>query len=230
MLTIFTDDAAATAALESGAVDLIYGGTARSAVRLRAAGYQLIQGPGPLVQVFRINSTRGPFSNEKFRQAFNHLMDREGILRVGYAGLGEVVALPWAPASPAFDKSYNDEYAFDIDKAQGAARRLRPLGRRDEQLEAPGERQRPAVGRASARSCRPRSAAAGINIELDLKQGAEFIDALLGRQVRRHLRRHRQHPEVPDAASRRTASTARPTTRCSAPRTRIPNTSRRSSA
>ena len=78
MLTIFSDDAAATAALESGAVDIIYGGTSRSAVRLKSAGYQLIQGPGPLVQVFRINTTRGPFKNEKFRQAFNYLMDRAG--------------------------------------------------------------------------------------------------------------------------------------------------------
>jgi ABC-type transport system substrate-binding protein len=118
VLTIFSDDAAATAALESGAVDLIYGGTGRSAVRLRSAGYQLLQGPGPLVQVFRINSTRGPFRNAKFRQAFNHLMDREGILRVGYAGLGQVVALPWAPASPAYDASYNGRYAFDIEKAK----------------------------------------------------------------------------------------------------------------
>ena len=86
VLTIFSEDAAATAALESGAVDIIYGGGARSAVRLKNAGYQLIQGPGPLVQVFRINTTRGPFRNAKFRQAFNYLMDRQGILRVGYAG------------------------------------------------------------------------------------------------------------------------------------------------
>ena len=118
VLTIFSDDAAASAALESGAIDIIYGGGSRNAVRLKSAGYQLIQGPGPLVQVFRINSTRGPFKNEKFRQAFNYLMDRAGILRVGYAGLGEVVALPWAPASPAFDKSYNEKYAFNIDKAK----------------------------------------------------------------------------------------------------------------
>lgn len=41
-LTIFSEDAAASAALESGAVDVIHGGTARSAVRLRNAGYQLI--------------------------------------------------------------------------------------------------------------------------------------------------------------------------------------------
>src|SRR3954447_7575450 len=68
VLTIFTEDSAATAALESGAVDLIYGGSARSAVRLKNAGFQLLQGPGPLVQVFRINSTHGPFRNAKFRQ------------------------------------------------------------------------------------------------------------------------------------------------------------------
>ena len=94
-------------------------------MRLRSAGYQLLQGPGPLVQVFRINSTRGPFRNAKFRQAFNHLMDREGILRVGYAGLGQVVALPWAPASPAYDASYNARYAFDIDKAKALLAGLR---------------------------------------------------------------------------------------------------------
>ena len=69
-------------------------------MRLKAAGYQLIQGPGPLVQVFRINSTRGPFKNEKFRQAFNYLMDREGILRVGYAGLGEVGRAALGPGEP----------------------------------------------------------------------------------------------------------------------------------
>ena len=199
VLTIFTDDAAATAALESGAVDLIYGGTARSAVRLKSAGYQLIQGPGPLVQVFRINSTRGPFQNAKFRQAFNYLMDREGILRVGYAGLGEVVALPWAPASPAFDKSYNAALRLRHRQGEGAARGLRPLGRRDERLEAPGERRRPARRSRISQVAQAALGRAGINIQLDLKQGAEFTDALLGRQVRRHLRRHRQRPEVPDA-------------------------------
>ena len=118
LLTFFSDNDAANAALESGAVDMIYGGDSRSALRLRSAGYQLIQGPGPLVQVFRINTTQGPFRNEKFRQAFNYLIDRSAILKVGYAGLGEVTALPWVPASPAADKSYNTKYAFDLKKGR----------------------------------------------------------------------------------------------------------------
>lgn len=122
VLTFFSDNDSASAALESGAVDMIYGGDSRSALRLRAAGYQLVQGPGPLVQVFRINTTQGPFRNEKFRQAFNHLMDRNAILQVGYAGLGQVTALPWVPASPAADISYDIRYAFDLDKARALLR------------------------------------------------------------------------------------------------------------
>ncbi|MDQ4136215.1 MAG: ABC transporter substrate-binding protein [Pseudomonadota bacterium] len=178
VLTIFSDDAAATAALESGAVDLIYGGTSRSAVRLKNAGYQLVQGPGPLVQVFRINSTRGPFKNAKFRQAFNYLMDRQGILRVGYAGLGEVVALPWAPASPAFDKSYNTTYAYSIDKAKAllAESGLPQAEMNNWKLLVNGSDQ-PSV--AISQIVQGSLARAGINIELDMKQGAEFIDALL---------------------------------------------------
>jgi peptide/nickel transport system substrate-binding protein len=178
VLTIFSDDGAATAALESGAVDLIYGGTSRSAVRLKSAGYQLIQGPGPLVQVFRINSTRGPFKNAKFRQAFNHLMDRQGILRIGYAGLGEVVALPWAPASPAFDKSYNEKYAFSIDKAKAllAESGLPQAEMNNWKLLVNGSEQ-PSV--AISQLVQGTLQRAGIAIELDMKQGAEFTDALL---------------------------------------------------
>ena len=164
---------------------------------LKAAGYQLIQGPGPLVQVFRINTTRGPFKNEKFRQAFNYLMDREGILRVGYAGLGEVVALPWAPASPAFDASYNDQVRLQYGQGQGAAGRLRPLGSRDERLEAPGQRRANRRSVAISQIVQSTLAKAGINIHLDLQQGAEFTDALLAGRFDAVFGGDRQHPEVP---------------------------------
>ncbi len=46
VFTVFSDNEAAAAALESGGVDLIYGASARSAVRLRDAGYQLDPGTG----------------------------------------------------------------------------------------------------------------------------------------------------------------------------------------
>ncbi len=179
VFTIFSDDASAAAALESGAVDMIYGGQSRSAVRLQNAGFQVVAGPGKLVQVFRINSTRGPFQNPSFRQAFNHLMNREGILRVGYAGLGEVTALPWAPASPAADPAFNDEFAYDHDKARALleASGLSDAELADWALLVNGSDE---ASVAISQVVQGSLAEVGIAIELDLRQGAEFIDALLG--------------------------------------------------
>lgn len=178
VITVFAQDAAATAALESGSIDLVYGSNPRSAVRLKAAGYQLIQGPGPLVQVFRINTTRGPFKTAKFRQAFNYLMDRDAIVRAGYAGLGQPVALPWAPASPAFDASYNTTYAFSTDKAQAMLKDsgLSAADMSNWKLLVNGGDQ-PSV--QISQVVQSTLEKVGIKIQLDLKQGSEFVDALL---------------------------------------------------
>ena len=178
VMTIFSQDAAATAALESGGADVIYAGSARSAARLKAAGYPVLDGPGPLVQVFRINATRGPFKNEKFRQAFNYLMDRDGILRAGYAGLGEVVALPWAPSSPAHDPSYAKTYAFNIDKAKAllAQSGLSQAEMQDWKLVVDAGNQ-PSV--AISQVLQGSLKRAGLTIELDMKEGAELVDTML---------------------------------------------------
>ncbi len=179
VFTVFTDNASASAALESGAADMIYGGGARDAVRLRDAGYQLIQGPGQLVQVFRINTTMAPFNNEKFRQAFNYLIDRAAILKVGYAGLGEVTALPWAPSSPAADRSYDKTYAFNLAKGEALLKQsgLSAAQMNDWKLTVNSGDD------ASVRISQVVQATlvkAGINIKLDLKGGTEFVDAMLG--------------------------------------------------
>ncbi|GAB4180792.1 MAG: hypothetical protein OHK0024_19570 [Thalassobaculales bacterium] len=178
VMTIFSEDAAATAALESGGADVIYAGTARSAARLRQAGYPVLEGPGPLVQVFRINTTRPPFTNAKFRQAFNYLMDREGILRVGYAGMGQVVALPWAPSSPAHDPSYAKTYALNLDKAKEllAQSGLSAAEMSNWKLVVDAGNQ-PVV--AISQVVQSTLRRVGINIELDMKQGAELVDAML---------------------------------------------------
>ncbi|MCR8726047.1 ABC transporter substrate-binding protein [Frigidibacter sp. ROC022] len=176
--TIFSEDAAAASALESGSVDLIYGGQSRSAVRLRNSGFNVLQGPGKLVQVFRINSTKAPFDNKQYRQAFNYLMNRAAILKVGYAGLGEVTALPWAPANPAFDASYTEKYAYNIDKAKEllAASGLSAEEMSNWKLLVNGsDEASTAISQVVQGSLKD----AGIDIELDVRQGAEFIDALL---------------------------------------------------
>lgn len=178
VLTVFSDNDAASAALESGAVDIIYGAGGRAAVRLRNAGYQLIDGPGPLVQVLRINTTHGPFRNEKFRQAFNFLVDRRAILRVGYADLGEVTALPWAPASPAADPSYNTKFAFDLDQGRAL---LQASGLSEAEmnnwklLANSGDQD----GVAITQLLQSTLAKVGIKVDIDLRQGSEFLEAVL---------------------------------------------------
>ncbi len=176
--TIFSDGSAADAALESGAIDLVYNGSPRSAVRLRDAGFQVVQGPGKLVQVFRINTTKAPFDNEKFRQAFNYLMNRPAILRIGYAGLGEPTALPWVPASPAFNPAYNEEFAYNPEKAKAllAESGLSPEAMSDWKLLAQGNDESLML---ISQIVQQSLAEVGIDIELDVRQGAEFIDALL---------------------------------------------------
>ncbi len=174
-LLVFSDNEAAAAALQSGAVDMIYGVNSRYAARLRGAGYQLIQGPGQLVQVFRINSTRGPFRNEKFRQAFNYLMDRESMLRVGYSGLGEVTALPWVSASPAYDKTYNATYAYNLDKAKELinASGLSQAEMSDWKFVVDGGDQDVI---AISQIVQGSLAKLGINVAFDIRQGSDLIE------------------------------------------------------
>jgi len=179
VLTFFSDNEAANAALESGAVDIIYGGDPRSANRLKAAGYQVVDGPGALVQVFRINSTQGPFRNDKFRQAFNYLIDRRAVLQVGYAGLGEVTALPWVPASPAADRSYDTTYAFDLNKAQALLKEsgLSAAEMANWKMLVNGGDQ---ASVAISQVVQSALVKVGIKVDLDMKQGTEYVDTLLG--------------------------------------------------
>lgn len=178
VFTIFLQDAAATAALESGGVDVIYGGSSRSAARLKQAGDPVIDGPGPLVQVFRINTTRGPFRNDTFRQAFNYLIDREWILRVCYAGMGTVVALPWAPSSPAHDPSYAQTYAFSIETGRELLQRsgLSQAEMSNWKLVVnAGSQPDVAISQLVQATLRR----VGITIELEMKEGAELTEAML---------------------------------------------------
>ena len=176
VFTVFGDNASANAALETNAVDMIYGGDARSAIRLRNDGYQLIQGPGPLVQTFRLNPTRGPFRNEKFRQAFTYLMDRNAILQAGYAGLGTVTTLPWAPASPAADKTYDVKYGYNLDKARALIKEsgLSAAEMNDWKILVKGED--PAAVTIS-QIVQNTLTKVGIKVGFELKTNAEYADA-----------------------------------------------------
>ena len=177
--TVFSDNEAAAAALESGGLDLIYGANNRTAVRLRDGGFQVFQGPAPLAQIFRINATHGPFKNAKFRQAFNYLMDRQAILKVGYAGVGQLISLPWVPSSPAYDPSYNEKYTYNLDKTKELLKEsgLSQAEMNGWKLMVDGGDQ---VAVAITQLVQSTLAKVGINVGIDVRQGSEFVDALLG--------------------------------------------------
>ncbi len=178
-LTIFDDADAASAALENGSVDIIYNVSGREGKRLSEAGFNLVEGPGPLVQVLRINPNNGPLQNQTFRQGLAYILNRDAILEVGYAGIGVVTALPWAPNSPAVDASYNDTYAYDPAKAL-------ELFEASGLSEAEMEDFTMLVNSGSedtvniSQIFQADMAAIGIDIELELLEGAEYTDRLLG--------------------------------------------------
>ena len=132
------------------------------------------------MQVFRINSTRGPFKNAKFRQAFNYLMDRAGHPARRLCGPRRSRGPALGAGEPGLRQVLQREIRLQHRQGEGAARGLRPVRRRDEQLEAPGERRRPARRRDQPGRAELARSAPASTIELDLKQGAEFTDALLG--------------------------------------------------
>jgi peptide/nickel transport system substrate-binding protein len=98
---------------------------------------------------------------------------------VGYAGLGEVTALPWAPTNPAADRSYDRTYAFDIAKGQAL---LKESGLTTAQMNDwkllvnGGDQDSVAISQVVQNSLKR----AGIDVQLELKQGSEYVDALLG--------------------------------------------------
>ena len=86
--------------------------------------------------------------------------------------------MPWAPASPAADKSYDAKYAFDLDKARALLKEsgLSAAEMNNWKLLTNGGDQ-PTV--AISQVVQSTLAKVGINIELDLKQGSEMTDAML---------------------------------------------------
>ena len=177
VITVFSDTDAAAAAVESGAVDLVYGASARDALRLDGNGFHILSGPGKLVAALRVNTTRAPFSNDKFRLAMNYLMDREGMVQVAFSGLGVPVALPWVPSSPAYDPSYNEEYAFNLDRAREllAESGLSEAEQSAWQIMVNSSDE---IATSMSTIAQATLSQVGINVDLDVREGAEFGQAV----------------------------------------------------
>lgn len=176
--TVFDDGQSAAAALESGLVDLIYNVPPREGVRLADAGFELHQGPGPLVEVLRLNPNRGPLTNQTFRQGLARILNREAMLEAGYGNLGEVSVLPWASNSPAADPSFNDRYSYDPDAARALfeASGLTEDEMSDWTILANSGNEAYVL---LSQILQADLAEVGIDIEIDLASGADWTDRLI---------------------------------------------------
>ncbi len=120
-VSIYSDAQSAVVALESGALDLISVGLPiTDMLRLQKdPSYQvLINDNTGTSLTAMLNCTRAPTDNKAVRQALNYALDRQRIAGTIWQGLESPVALPWSPASPAYDVSKNQSYAFDLDTAR----------------------------------------------------------------------------------------------------------------
>jgi peptide/nickel transport system substrate-binding protein len=114
-----TDPTTRTAALRSGEVDAIYDVQAFEWANLRAQGYQLqsyVTGGRP--QQISFNTTRGPFTDERVRQAFAYGIDRRAVVDavgkgvIPYEGNG-----PVSRSTPAYSEAAADRYSYDPRRA-----------------------------------------------------------------------------------------------------------------
>jgi peptide/nickel transport system substrate-binding protein len=117
--SIYGDAQSMVVAFEAGSLDVISSAPVRDQTRLRDdPKYQVVVEPyaGSAIAI-TCNVTEPPLDNKQIRQALNYAIDRERILSAVRLGLGQVVTLPFAPSSPAYDEASNKAYAFDLDKA-----------------------------------------------------------------------------------------------------------------
>jgi len=112
------DNAARFTALKSGDIDIM-DGLNPSDVQLveKDSNLQLFKQPGMNVAYLAMNMDKKPFDNPKVRQAINHAVNKEGIIKSFYANL----AVPAVNPIPDFMWGYNKDvkdYEFNLDKAK----------------------------------------------------------------------------------------------------------------
>jgi peptide/nickel transport system substrate-binding protein len=112
------DNAARFSALQAGDVDIM-DGLNPSDVKLvkQNQNLQLFERPGMNVAYLAFNTEKKPFDNPKVRQALNHAVNKEGIIKSFYADLAKPAKNPM----PDVLWGYNDkikDYEFDLDKAK----------------------------------------------------------------------------------------------------------------
>ena len=112
------ENAARFSALQAGDIDIM-DGLNPSDVKLvkQNQNLQIFERPGMNVAYLAFNTEKKPFNDPKVRQALNHAVNKEGIIKSFYADLAKPAKNPM----PDVLWGYNDQikdYEFDLDKAK----------------------------------------------------------------------------------------------------------------
>jgi len=114
-----SDDAARYGALTSGQVNVIENVPAADVKALKATGtdqFFKTDSPGTPYQLL-LNSTKGPFADEKVRLAFQRSLDIDGLVDSIYFGVYERAWSALTPATQGYDPSLENSWPQDVAKA-----------------------------------------------------------------------------------------------------------------
>ena len=118
-----------------------------------------------------LNTTQAPFDNKKVRQAVNHAINKERVVRI-VNGRGVVANQPLPPAMPAYDKAFSG-YAYDPAKAKALLAEAGYPDGFETELYAMNTDPNPRI----AQSFQQDLAAVGIKAEIKALAQATVIDA-----------------------------------------------------
>ena len=122
MFRFFTSPAAATNALASGAIDVL-AYPPRDASLLEGR-FEIISGyPGAATMLLRVSTKTAPFDNKTVRQALQHAINRDRIVKEVLYDFGGPALLPFGPNSPARDSDGARTGRLRPREVEGAPRR-----------------------------------------------------------------------------------------------------------
>jgi peptide/nickel transport system substrate-binding protein len=124
----FTDNNALLNAMLSGQIDLIAAPALSQVQQQAAAGQvQILRTPAPAqAMLFGMRVDKGPFADNRIRQAFKLLTDRQALINGAYAGIGEPAADIVGPYTPYYASDLKAEY--DPEKAKSLFKAAGVLG------------------------------------------------------------------------------------------------------
>lgn len=128
----FKDQVSRVAALRAGQIDIASGVQAEHSALLKAdPRLQLVVSPTTSFSGFNLNTAKAPFQDERVRQAFRLLADRQELVGRGLNGFGRIANDLYSPTDPTYNHAIAQR-PFDLDQARSL---LRQAGQTDLRIE-----------------------------------------------------------------------------------------------